>query len=145
MLMQHAWGIWLVGALGVAVIGLGVYQGYRVHARKFKEHWKTDEMSRRVLVWSTRLSGFGIAARGLAFALIGWFLIQAALQSDPSEVRGLSEALRSFYEQPYGALWLGAIGAGLFCYGLYCAIDARYKRIEPPRRGAPSPKTRRPR
>ncbi len=35
----------------------------------------------------------GYAARGVAFALVGWFLVTAGLQHDPQEVRGLDGAL----------------------------------------------------
>jgi hypothetical protein len=132
MLMEHEWGIWLVGLIGVAIVGVGLYQAYRAYAIPFRDHWKTHQMSHATLVWSTRASRFGIAARAAAFLLIGWFLIQAALQSDPSEAQGLSGALRAFYEQPYGEFWLGTIGAGMLCYGIYCGINARYKRIARP-------------
>jgi hypothetical protein len=131
MLMQYEWGIWVIGLIGAVFIGVGCYHLYRAYAIKFSDDWKTHEMDPAVCKWSIRLSRFGIAARAVAFALIGWFFIQAALQADPSEARGLEGALRTFYEQPYGQVWLGLIGFGFLCYGLYCVINARFKRINP--------------
>jgi hypothetical protein len=130
-LMQYEWGIWVVGAIGVGFIGVALYQLYRAWAVKFDDNWKSAGMDPTTRTWSVRLSRFGIAARAVAFALIGWFFIQAALQSDPSEAKGLDGALRTFYEQPYGQVWLGVIGLGLLCYGIYCVLNARFRRINP--------------
>jgi Domain of Unknown Function (DUF1206) len=130
-IMEHEWGIWVVGLFGIAVIGVGIYQGYRAYTCPFKKHWALSEMTPRTQAWSTTLSRFGIAARAVSFALVGWFFVQAAVQADPSEARGLAGALGSFRDEPYGTLWLAFIGLGFVCYGLYCALNSRYKRINP--------------
>ena len=40
-------GPWLVAIAGACIAGAGLYNGYRGVARKFKDKWKTGEMSRR--------------------------------------------------------------------------------------------------
>lgn len=131
LLMRYEGGIWIVAAIGVVFIGIGCYQAYRAYAISFSDAWKLDEMGIDTHKWSIRLSRFGIAARAVAFGLIGWFFIRAALQADPNEARGLAGAMRSFYEEPFGAVWLGLIGVGLVCYGVYCVVNARFRRINP--------------
>jgi hypothetical protein len=131
MLMQHSWGIWIVLAIGLVLIGIAGYQAYRAYAIKFERDWHVAEMSAQTRRYSVALSRFGIAARAVAFGLIGWFFVQAAIEADPSEAKGLTGALRSFYEEPYGEVWLTLIGLGFVCYGIYCAINARFKRIRP--------------
>jgi hypothetical protein len=44
--------------------------------------------------WVTFIGRFGLAARGVVFCVIGFFLIQAARHSDASKARGLGEALK---------------------------------------------------
>jgi Domain of Unknown Function (DUF1206) len=72
---------------------------------------------------------FGLAARGIVFCIIGSFLIQAAQQYDPSEVRGLGEALDILQQQPYGAWVLGIVACGLIAYGIYMIIQGRYRHL----------------
>ena len=62
--------------------------------RKFKDGFKLAEMPplARRTVWV--LGTVGNIARGLVFAVTGFFLIQAAWHYDPSKARGLDGALR---------------------------------------------------
>lgn len=130
-IMQYDWGLYLIGLVGLVFIGIAFYQGYRAYTAKFLKKWKTGQMNSESVKWATIVSQVGIAARALAFLLIGWFFLQAAIQADPSEAQGLEGALRTFREQPYGTVWLAAVGFGFVCYGAYCAINARFKHIDP--------------
>jgi hypothetical protein len=58
-------------------------------------------------------------------------VVLAAYQSDPTEVRGLGEALETIQRQPLGSYMLGIVGAGLLIYGAFMLLVARYRRIEP--------------
>ncbi|MBD0346358.1 MAG: DUF1206 domain-containing protein, partial [Coleofasciculus sp. Co-bin14] len=49
----------------------------------------------------------------------GFFLIQAAHQSNSNQVRGLEGALDSLARQPYGLWLLGIVAIGLIAYGVY--------------------------
>ena len=79
--------------------------------------------------WATRFGKFGYAARGVIFCVIGFFLIQAARQSDASAARGLGEALEGLEQQPYGSWILGTVAVGLVAYGIYMIIQARYRHL----------------
>lgn len=130
-LLSQPFGQWLVGTIGAIVIGLGFYQFYQAYSAKFREELNLIELSNTEQKWVMGIGRFGLAARGIVFCLVGFFLIQAARQSDASRVRGLGEALQALEQQPYGAWILGIVALGLVAYGSHMVIQARYRRINP--------------
>jgi hypothetical protein len=78
---------------------------------------------------AVRFGRFGMAARGLVFGTIGFFLIRAALRYDAREAKGLAEALRTMASSSSPRWLLGAVAVGLVSYGLYELFEARYRRI----------------
>lgn len=128
-LMSQPFGRWLVAAAGGAVIGVGIYQAYQAITAKFRKRLESSEMSDLQDAWATLIGRIGFAARAVVFGMIGGFLIQAALKTNPQEARGLAGALRSLEEQPFGPWLLGAVGAGLAAFGLFQFVMARYRRI----------------
>lgn len=128
-LMAQPFGLWLVGIVGVIVIGTGLYQFYRAYTASFREKLKLHEMSSEEITWSTRAGRIGFAARGVVYLIIGGFLIAAAWQADPQEAAGIGEALRTLGQQPYGPWLLGIVALGLAAYGIFALVLARYRRI----------------
>ncbi len=128
-LLAQPLGQWIVGIVGAIVIAFGFYQLYQAYNAKFREQLKTGEMSDTEETWATYSGKIGYAARGIVFGIIGVFLIVAAFQADASEARGLGGALQTLARQPYGQLVLGVVAAGLVAYGVYCFIEARYRRM----------------
>jgi hypothetical protein len=119
----------LVGLAGLGVIGFGLWQCYKAFTAKFRRKWKRHEMSEQARALATRAGQVGLVARGIVFGIIGLFLIQAAWWARAEEARGLSGALRSLEQQPYGPYVLGAVALGLVAYGLYMFVEARYRRM----------------
>ncbi|GAB4196526.1 MAG: DUF1206 domain-containing protein [Roseiflexaceae bacterium] len=128
-LMGWPLGVWLVGIAGLVVIGVGVQQLYQAYRASFRKKLRQEEMSAGELTWAVRAGRFGLAARGVVFAIIGVFLIQAARSADPQQARGLGEALETLAQQPFGPLLLGTVALGLVAYGIYMAVLARYWRF----------------
>jgi hypothetical protein len=128
-LMAQPFGQWLVGlvGVGVAAAGLGfIWKG-----------WRGDVMMRLALPsgagrWVLPLGRLGYAARGVVFVLVGGFLILAALHSNSSEVHGLGGALQSLQAQPFGWILLGVVAAGLFAFGVFGLVQARYRHLDAP-------------
>ena len=129
-LMDEPFGRWLVGAIGVAVLGAAAYQLYKAWSDRFEEHLRTQEMSATARRWSKRIGRAGLAARGVTFGIIGWFLVRAALQVDPGQARGLAGALRTLARQDHGRWLLGVVALGLTAYGVLSLINARYRAIK---------------
>ena len=128
-LMSQPFGAWLVGLVGAAVVGRGLFELYRAYSAKFREKLRLDELSGNQEELVTRLGRAGFSARGIAFLIIGGFLMVAAIQAEPREARGLSGVFDTLAAQPFGPWLLGLVALGLACYGLYMLVEARYRRI----------------
>jgi len=122
-------GRWLVGAVGIAIIGAGLWNLYRGIARKFEDKWRTQEMSKTERNWGGRAGVAGHAARFVVFGLIGVFITKAAIDYNPKDAIGLDGALQKLADTSYGPYLLGLTALGLVCYGIYCLIDARYRDV----------------
>lgn len=127
--LAQPFGRWLVGLAGIVVIGVGLYMIYEAFKGKFRSELNWQQMSASERTWATRIGKFGIAARGIVFAVIGIFLTQAALKSDPGQAKGVGEALAALAQQPYGRWLLGFVALGLIAYSIYSVVEARYRRI----------------
>ncbi|MBW4614332.1 MAG: DUF1206 domain-containing protein [Desmonostoc vinosum HA7617-LM4] len=128
-LLSQPFGKWLVGTVGVFIIALGFYQFYQAYSVKFRRELDLSELDHRETQWLIGICRFGLLARGIVFCIIGWFLIQAATQSNAAAAGGLDEALQTLAQQPYGSWLLGIVALGLVAYGIYTIIQGRYRRI----------------
>jgi hypothetical protein len=122
-------GQWIVGAIGVVMIGVALYQGYRGITQKFLDDSKTEEMSPSVRKWIGRVGTVGHLARMVVFGLIGFFLVKAAIDYNPKTAVGVDGALAKLANQSYGSVLLGIVAAGLIAFAFYSLSDARYRRI----------------
>jgi hypothetical protein len=122
-------GIWMVAGIGVGVLGYGFFQIWRAWKISLDEQLELARFGRvghAVVIW---LSRFGLFARAVLFGTMGIFLIVAAMRADPREARGVAAAMKALEEQRYGPVILGAVAMGLFAYGVYQFLRAKYRRI----------------
>jgi hypothetical protein len=122
-------GTWLVEAVGVAVIGGGIYIGWRGLSGKFRKRLKSAEMGRGERRWIIGVGTVGMAARMVVTMLIGIFLIAAAVQHQPDRAVGIDGALKALASRSFGPALLIAVAAGLAAYGAYSFAEARYRRV----------------
>jgi hypothetical protein len=118
----------LVGLAGIAVMAGGAYLVWRAVSKKYVEELDLDRAAGRARTLAIALGLAGVAARGVAIGLIGWFLLHAAIQDQPDEAAGLDEALRQLGEAAYGKILLTILALGLMAYGATCMFHARYRR-----------------
>ena len=119
----------LVAVAGLIIVGVGLEQGYKGAKCKFLEKSKTEKMGARTLTAFTTVGVFGHLARMVIFSLIGYFLFKAAIDYDPDKSVGLDGALATLSQSSYGPVLLGIVAAGLIGFGLYSALDARYRKV----------------
>jgi Domain of Unknown Function (DUF1206) len=122
-------GRWLVGLVGAALVGAGLYNAFRAVTQKFEEKWDLSEMSPFERRWLPRVGSLGLLSRFVVFSLIGVFVAKAAYEYDPSEAIGLDGALRKLVQTSYGPVLLFVVAAGVVCYGLFSLVEARYRRV----------------
>ncbi|MBD2355258.1 DUF1206 domain-containing protein [Tolypothrix sp. FACHB-123] len=127
--LNQPFGRWLVLLLGLTVIIVGIAFLYQAYTGKFRRYFKLAQMSLTEEIWAVRLGRFGIAARGIVFAIIGIFMMLAAIQLDGTQARGLGGALSALAMQPFGPWILGVVALGLIAYGMYSIIQARYRNL----------------
>ncbi|HUR56571.1 MAG TPA: DUF1206 domain-containing protein [Opitutaceae bacterium] len=128
-LLANESGALILGAIGLAVIGWGVWHFIKAYKEKFMKHVKTAQMSHNEQTWMRRVGKFGLGARGVVLITLGILVIKAARHHDPNKVEGIDGALRELASQPYGIYILGVVALGLIAYGLYWGFNVRYRRI----------------
>jgi hypothetical protein len=119
----------LVVLAGLVFIGVAIDQARKGIKRKFLEDSKTEQMSESTEKAFTLVGVVGHVARAVIFALIGWFLIRAAIDYDPDKAVGLDGALAKLGQSTYGPLALGVVAAGFIAFAAYSILDARYRRV----------------
>ena len=129
-LMTQPFGVWLVAGAGLIVGGYGVSHLVRAFRAKLDKFLRMGDLNGDTRRWVRRLARLGIAARGVVFVVAGIFLIKASLERDPSEARDLGASLQAVQQQPFGGWLLGGIALGLFLYGFYNLVRARYRVIQ---------------
>jgi hypothetical protein len=129
--MALSWpgGRWIVGAAGVVLVGVALWNLYRGLARKFEDRWRVARLTPTVRRWGSRAGVLGHVARFVVFGLIGVFVVKAALDYNPKDAIGLDGALQKLAHASYGPWLLGLTAVGLVAYGVYCLVDARLRDV----------------
>lgn len=65
----------------------------------------------------------GYAARGLVYTLVGWLAVLAAL-GPAARAPDSKTALSAILTQPFGAVLLGLVAAGLVCFAIWRGVQA---------------------
>ena len=128
-LLDMPFGRALVVGVGLGVLGYAAYQLYRAFSDKARKHLDLAQAGPAQATWIVRLGRFGIAARGVVFAMIGVFLVRAGMHGDSGEAGGIAQSLQALGNASYGRLVLGAVAFGLIAYGAYQLATARYRHM----------------
>ena len=130
MLLALPFGHWLLIGAGLLILALGVGNIVRAVRDDFAD---ALACSARVCRRVTPLARAGYAARGFAYLPLAGFVILAGLHARAGEVTSLGGALDALERQPGGSWILGVTGAGLMAFGAFAFVEARWRRIRPPR------------
>jgi hypothetical protein len=129
-ILTQPWGPWLVGAVGLALMGVGVGRIILGVRGKLTERLKAYAMSSDQRRLARHAGRAGYIAHGLSLGLTGFLALLAATSLDAEKVGGLDQALRFLLEQPYGPWLLGLMAVGLIAYALYSFMGALWFRIK---------------
>ncbi|MDF2509231.1 MAG: hypothetical protein K0Q52_3090 [Microbacterium sp.] len=120
-------GVALLVVIGLSVAGVGV--GFIVggFTRGFEKLLDLPTgVARGGIV---TLGMIGYLGKGIAVGVTGVLFVVAAVTQDPEKGAGLDAALHSLLSLPLGPYLLGAVGAGLAVYGVFCIARARFTRM----------------
>lgn len=120
-LMKQPAGQWLVAAVGLVVVGVGVYHVVKGWKRKFLQDLESQPGE-----WIVKAGRVGYIAKGVALAIVGGLFVLAAVRHKPSEASGLDGALRSLLGAPGGPVLLALVALGLVAFGVYSFGRARH-------------------
>jgi uncharacterized membrane protein YhaH (DUF805 family) len=126
--MGHTGGRWLVGLVGLVVVGIGigiVVQGVR---KTFERGLRIEEMSTATKAVVLTVGVIGTVARGVVFAVAGALVIEAAVAFKARKSTGLDGALHALAHHSYGPWLLGAFALGFLAFGLYGFAEARWSK-----------------
>jgi hypothetical protein len=97
---------------GIGLIGFAVQQVYAAITCRLERNLDVEEMRREAGEWAVGLSRFGVAARAVVFALVGWAIVVAGWLRVPSEVGTTASSFRTLAAQPGGlGRWLLGVTA----------------------------------
>jgi Domain of Unknown Function (DUF1206) len=127
--LAHSWGPALVGFAGVLVFAIGVgmvvYGFKKAFASKLALRSARPATRKSVL----NLGRVGYVAKGIAFAIVGALLFDAAVSDSASRSKGLDGALRTLAGEPFGAFLLIVVAIGFAAFGIYCFAQSKYRKI----------------
>jgi hypothetical protein len=119
-------GVFLIGLVGLILIGVSIYHAYKAFTTDFMEDLRQHELSATERTWYTRMGIAGYTARAITYALIGLFVLRAAITFNPSQAQGLDAALLELSQTTGGPWILTAVALGLFMFGTFAIVRARY-------------------
>lgn len=130
-LLELPGGPVLVGAIAVAVLAIGANQLRKAVKEKFLQYIDEGAIPAGLRGAVRAVGVLGCLGRALVWSLVGWFLLQAAVQHDPNEPVGLDESLRRIAGESWGPTLLWVACFGLVAYAALCFATAAWVDPEP--------------
>lgn len=123
-ILQNDWGVYLIGAIALIVLGQAIYQFYRAYSGKFMK--KLDE-SPGSHYQNIKLAGkIGYTARGVVFSIMAFFLYKVISAHSAEAFKGTKGAMQYLLTFDYGNIILAVVAIGLAGYGIFNIMVARY-------------------
>lgn len=128
-LLSHPFGGALTVVVGLVAFGIGIGQFVEAYKATFAADLKAAEMSESQRRIAIALGRFGMAARGVSFLVIGWFLVQAGFNNNAAQAHGFGGAFLFLLGQPFGQVLVGIVSLGFIALGLHSFACARWVRL----------------
>lgn len=127
-------GEWVLAIVGLGLIGYAAYEAWSAWSCRLPRDLDTRRLRAEAGDWAIAVSRFGLAARAVVFAVIGFTAIRAGISGSASDLEATGGALRilSLQQGDAGRWILAAVGLGLIAYGFYQLVHSRYLHIRRP-------------
>jgi len=120
----------LVGIMGIILILVGLMQFFQGLSSGFDRRIHLTKLNPAQLRRVRFLGRLGTIARGIVFALIGFFIVMAAYTANSQQIKGFDSTLTYIVQQPYGVWLMGAVALGLISLGLYSLCMSVFFRLK---------------
>jgi hypothetical protein len=118
--------VFVIGAVLLVLAAVYLWQAVSAHFASHLLPGGVGPVSHQTLVLLGRIGWVG---RSGMMALIGFFLVRAAVTFDPSEAEGLDGSLRKAASSTIGLVLVVVVGAGLLVFGAFCILSAPKQRL----------------
>ena len=125
-LLGERWGPSALEVVGAAVVAGGMWELWQ--GVRGRLNFRRDVLPRRLGGLLAGVSRFGLAVRGLLLVAVGYFLVRAAAELDPTRVRTIGGALRAVSHAAAGPVLAAVLALGLAAYGVHLWTLALLKR-----------------
>jgi hypothetical protein len=116
-LVAQTWGAAALEAAGAGIAAGGAFEAYQGFRGRLS--YSPKRLSRALAGPLALIARFGLFARGIVVAAVGYFVIRAAEELDPAGVRTIGGALTAFSETALGPVFMGIVSLGLAAYGVH--------------------------
>ena len=116
-LFGESWGPAVVEIVGVSVAAGGLWE--LAQGLLGRLTFRRDLLPRGLATLLAVVCRFGLAARGLVLAALGYFLVIAAEKLDPRRVPSMEGALHALSQTALGPVLTAVIALGLCAFGVY--------------------------
>ncbi|RZJ97275.1 MAG: DUF1206 domain-containing protein [Brevundimonas sp.] len=130
MILALPFGDMLLVTLGLVIGAVGVSNIVRGVSADFGQ---TLACSERLCRRFSLMARTGYVARGVAYLPLAVLVTLAGWHARSSEVGDFGSSLDALRQQPGGPVMLGATAIGLILFGAFAFVEARYRKIRPPR------------
>jgi hypothetical protein len=130
--MAHTGGRLLIGLVGAITICAGIYRMVKGAKVDVTDELDLSALSPQRRTWTKRLGAVGEFGRGIGIALIGFFLVRAAITYDRAEATGLDGALRRLASESWGQVLVVVVGVGFVAYGAFCLMTFTHRELQAP-------------
>ena len=119
-----------LGIVAAIVIGVALHFFYKAYHAKFMSKYRLRRMSDKVRTVALHAGRMGISTRGIAFLIIGGFLMTSVVGGGNGNVNSMSDAMNIIAGAPWGKFLIGTAAFGLVAYAVHMFLMAMYRRFE---------------
>lgn len=116
----------LVGLAAAVLFVIAAVTAYWAVSRRFEESLATSDMGAGTRRFVTASGIVGLFSLAIVTAVIGWFLLKAAIEFNARDAVSIGGALSKLAHAGYGSYLLGAVAAGFVIFGVFDLLQARY-------------------
>lgn len=123
-------GLTLLGVVGSIFIIIGITKFIKAYKGDFTKKFDLRSIGEEKRRKTIKNSGYlGITSRGVVFLIIGFFAVQAAFNSNPSEIKTTADVFSFLQDSSYGAWLMGLVAVGFIGYAVYMFMMAKYRKF----------------
>lgn len=122
-------GDWLVGGAGAVLVAVAIGQFVVLARRGYTTELDLADVSRRMRRTIHALAWYGYSARGVIVAVLGYFLLRAAVLRAPEEAGDTDTAFDFIGGGLIGDSAFFVVAVGTVAYGVFMYLNARYYRF----------------